>query len=124
MSRSGIREAVNMLTANGLISSRPRQGIRVQPNSNWHMFDVDVLQWTLSGRPSLPLLREFTELRIGIEPEAAILAARKQNTVNSARIHDAIGRMEADERGKDDDMEEDIAFHTALLVACENRIFI
>src|SRR5690625_7956992 len=34
ISRSVIREAVKMLTAKGLISSRPRQGIRVQPNSN------------------------------------------------------------------------------------------
>lgn len=124
ISRSVIREAVKMLTAKGLISSRPRQGIRVQPNSNWNMFDVDVLQWTLSGRPSLPLLREFTELRIGIEPEAAILAARKQNTVNIASIHDALGRMEAAERGQDDALEADIAFHTALLVASENRFFI
>src|SRR5690625_2987277 len=91
---------------------------------HWNMFDVDVLQWTLSGRPSLPLLREFTELRIGIEPEAAILAARKQNTVNIARIHDALGRMEAAERGQDDALEADIAFHTALLVASEHRFFI
>src|SRR5690625_7004049 len=113
-----------MLTAKVLISSRPRQGIRVQPNSNWNMFDVAVLQWTLSGRLSLPLLRAFTELRIGIEPEAAILAARKKNTVNIARIHDALGRKEAAERGQDDALVADIAFHTALLVASENRFFI
>ncbi|MDQ2077099.1 FadR/GntR family transcriptional regulator [Marinimicrobium sp. ABcell2] len=123
ISRSVIREAVKMLTAKGLISSRPRQGIRVQPNSSWNMFDEDVLQWTLTSRPSLELLREFTELRIGLEPEAAILAARKQNSANISRIHDALRRMEAAERGLDDPLEADIAFHSSILLASENRFF-
>lgn len=124
ISRSVIREAVKMLTAKGLISSRPRQGIRVQPNSNWNMFDEDVLQWTLTSRPSLTLLREFTELRIGLEPEAAILAARKQNPDNIAGILAALQRMDAAEQGRDDPLEADIAFHTSILLASENRFFI
>lgn len=124
ISRSVIREAVKMLTAKGLISSRPRQGIRVQPNNRWNMFDEDVLEWTLSSRPSLELLREFTELRLGIEPEAAILAARKQNRERIADIEKALARMDAAERGNDDPLEADIAFHTAILLASENRFFI
>lgn len=124
ISRSVIREAVKMLTAKGLISSRPRQGIRVQPNNRWNMFDEDVLEWTLSSRPSLELLREFTELRLGIEPEAAILAARKQNRERIADIEKALTRMDAAEQGQDDPLEADIAFHTAVLLASENRFFI
>lgn len=124
ISRSVIREAVKMLTAKGLISSRPRQGIRVQPNNRWNMFDEDVLEWTLSSRPSLELLREFTELRMGIEPEAAILAARKQNRERIADIEKALLRMDAAEHGNDDPLEADIAFHTAVLLASENRFFI
>lgn len=124
ISRSVIREAVKMLTAKGLISSRPRQGIRVQPTSNWNMFDTDVLEWTLTSRPSLELLREFTELRIAIEPEAAILAARKQNQAEIARIGAALERLGAAADGRDDPLEADIAFHTAILLASENRFFI
>ncbi len=75
ISRSVTREAVKMLTAKGLIASRPRQGIRVMPSTHWNMFDADVLGWTLNARPSLELLREFTQLRMAIEPEAAALAA-------------------------------------------------
>jgi len=124
ISRSVIREAVKMLTAKGLISSRPRQGIRVQPNNRWNMFDADVLEWTLSSRPSLDLLKEFTELRMGIEPEAAVLAARKQNPALIADIEKALARMDAAEQGNDDALEADIAFHTAVLLASENRFFI
>ncbi len=124
ISRSVIREAVKMLTAKGLISSRPRQGIRVQPTSNWNMFDTDVLEWTLTSRPSLELLREFTELRIAIEPEAAILAARKQNRTEIACIGAALERLGAAAVGRDDPLDADIAFHTAILLASENRFFI
>lgn len=124
ISRSVIREAVKMLTAKGLISSRPRQGIRVQPQNRWNLFDEDVLEWTLSSRPSLGLLREFTELRMGIEPEAAILAARRQNEEGIEGLAKALARMEAAEQGDDDPLEADIAFHTAVLLASENRFFI
>ena len=43
ISRSVMREAVKMLTAKGLIVSRPRQGIRQLLTSEWNMFDSDVL---------------------------------------------------------------------------------
>ncbi|MCV6603847.1 MAG: GntR family transcriptional regulator, partial [Porticoccaceae bacterium] len=36
-SRSVLREAVKMLTAKGLLSARPRQGTRVQPEENWNL---------------------------------------------------------------------------------------
>ncbi|MDZ7869243.1 MAG: GntR family transcriptional regulator [Rheinheimera sp.] len=56
VSRSATREAVKMLSAKGLLTSRPKQGIRVLPESNWNMFDTDVLRWILSSKPSLSLL--------------------------------------------------------------------
>ncbi|HEY7884462.1 MAG TPA: FadR/GntR family transcriptional regulator [Cellvibrionaceae bacterium] len=124
ISRSVIREAVKMLTAKGLISSRPRQGIRVQPAANWNIFDTDVLQWMLSGRLSLELLKEFTELRAGIEPEAAMLAAKRQNRAAIEAIRAALERLRQADLGHDDPLEADIAFHTAILLASDNRFYI
>jgi DNA-binding FadR family transcriptional regulator len=124
ISRSVTREAVKMLTAKGLIASRPRQGIRVMPGSNWNMFDADVLSWTLNSRPSLGLLREFTQLRMAIEPEAAVLAA--QNSGNKEAmdlIAQALQRMKLADEGKDDPLTADIAFHCAILAASNNRFF-
>lgn len=124
ISRSVIREAVKMLTAKGLIASRPRQGIRVQPAANWNIFDTDVLQWLLSGKLSLELLREFTELRAGIEPRAAMLAAQRQSREGIESIARALERLQLAERGEDDPLEADIAFHTAILAASENRFYL
>ena len=124
ISRSVTREAVKMLTAKGLIASRPRQGIRVMPSAQWNMFDADVLSWTLNARPSLELLREFTQLRMAIEPEAATLAAANSaNNPSIGAIGVALARMKKADQGLDDPLAADIEFHCAILAASHNRFF-
>lgn len=124
ISRSVIREAVKMLTAKGLIQSRPRQGIRVLATAQWHVFDSDVLHWTLQAQPSLALLQEFTELRAGVEPEAASLAARRGQPDHLAAIGGALERLRLAGVGQDDPLVADIEFHSAILAASGNRFFI
>ena len=51
----------------------------VQPPRAWNLFDPDVLRWMLERKFSLDLLRQFSELRIAIEPMAAMMAARAGN---------------------------------------------
>lgn len=124
ISRSVTREAVKMLTAKGLIASRPRQGIRVMPSAHWNMFDADVLAWTLNARPSLELLKEFTQLRMAIEPEAAALAAANhEDTPRIKAIAVALARMKKADEGQDDPLAADIEFHCAILGASNNRFF-
>ncbi|MGS2722667.1 FadR/GntR family transcriptional regulator [Porticoccus sp. GXU_MW_L64] len=120
-SRSVLREAVKMLTAKGLLSARPRQGTRVQPEENWNLLDPDVLSWLLERQVSLSLLAEFAEMRVSIEPMAAKLAARHATDEQLAAIEQAVKRMEAAESGLDDPLDSDIAFHVAVLQASGNR---
>lgn len=122
-SRSVVREAVKMLTAKGLLRARPRQGTWIQAEEFWNLQDPDVLRWMLQRRFSLPLLIEFTEVRLGIEPAAAALAAVSATRIQSARIAEAIERMYAAGRGEDDSLESDIAFHSAVLKATGNRFY-
>ena len=121
VSRSATREAVKMLAAKGLLSSRPRQGIRILPESEWNLFDTDVLHWLLASRPNLLLLRDFIQMRISIEPEAAALAAQLGDEERIAGIGAALERMRLAEQGMEDPLEADIAFHTAILSASGNR---
>lgn len=123
VSRSAAREAVKSLAAKGLITSRARQGIRVLPEAEWNLFDADVLRWMRDSNPSLELLKEITELRVAVEPEAAMLAAQRQNSEKIAKIGDALDRMKKAETGLDDPLESDIAFHLSILDASENRFF-
>ena len=124
VSRTVTREAVKMLTAKGLLKAKPRAGTTVQPPSAWSFFDADVLRWLLERKFSLDLLRHFNELRTAIEPQAAALAAQAVPGPAHEAIEAGLQRMEAAERGEDDTLEADIAFHIAVLEAAANPFFL
>ncbi len=123
ISRSVTREAVKMLTAKGLVSARPRKGTVVRPAATWNLLDPDVLHWMLDRQFSVELLRYFNQLRVAIEPEAATLAARFAEEDDHARIAAGLARMAAAERGEDDPLDADIAFHVAVLLAAKNPFY-
>ncbi len=121
--RTVTREAIKMLAAKGLLSSKRRRGIVVNAESQWNLFDPDVLNWLLERKFSWDLLVEFTEIRLSIEPGAAALAARRASPSERAAIALSIERMLAAENGEDDPLTSDIAFHVAVLDASGNRFF-
>jgi DNA-binding FadR family transcriptional regulator len=122
-SRTVLREAVKMLTAKGLLGARPRRGTWVQPEEKWNLLDPDVLGWLLERKFSPALLIEFNEIRLAVEPGAAALAARAAGPAEKAAVRAAIERMQAAERGEDDPLDSDIAFHVAVLQASRNRFY-
>jgi len=122
-SRTVLREAVKMLTAKGMLSARPRQGTKVQPESNWNLLDPDILRWMLERKYSSELLVQFNEVRLAIEPQAAALAALNAGDDEKLAVRVAIERMRAAERGEDDPLESDIAFHVAVLRATRNHFY-
>lgn len=123
VSRSVLREAVKMLTAKGLLGSRPRHGTWVQPERSWNFLDPDVLRWLLERKLSFTLLAEFTQMRMAVEPYAAAMAAKSAERSEVATIMTAINRMVAAEHGEDDPLTSDIAFHVAVMRASGNRFY-
>ncbi|USI71916.1 FadR/GntR family transcriptional regulator [Sphingomonas morindae] len=123
VSRSVTREAVKMLTAKGLLVARPRLGTIVQPEASWNLFDADILRWLLERKFSITLLRQFSELRVSIEPAAAELAARTATPAGLALIATGYARMVAAEAGEDDTLDADISFHVAVLEASGNPFY-
>lgn len=124
VSRSVTREAMKMLAAKGLLTARPRQGTSVTPQAAWNLFDPDVLRWMLERRFDLGLLVQFSELRAAVEPAAAALAAENADTVQRDAIRRGFVRMEAADRGEDDPLDADIAFHVAILNASGNPFYV
>jgi DNA-binding FadR family transcriptional regulator len=125
VSRTVARESMRVLESMGLVRSRRRVGITVQPRSSWNVFDPRVIWWRLSGPGRDEQLRSLTELRIAVEPLAAAAAARSASGQERARAMDLAAEMRTlGEAGRlDDFMERDVAFHTLLLRASGNEMF-
>lgn len=124
VSRSAYREAVQVLTAKGLVESRPKAGTRVLPRSRWNMLDPSVLAWAFSGEPDLDFVRDLFELRAIVEPAAARLAAERREKPDLKAMKDALAKMRrftlATEAGRAADRD----FHDALLQATHNSALI
>lgn len=91
VSRTVVREAVKMLSAKGLVESRPKRGIRVREREDWNSLDPDVLKWAIKDAAFFEDLAEFRQL---VEPAAAELAARRSTKANSRRLLNLCSDME------------------------------
>jgi DNA-binding FadR family transcriptional regulator len=112
-----------MLTAKGLVGSRPRRGTEVRPVSDWNLLDSDVLRWLRESPPDRQIVIELLELRLGFEPEAAALAARRAEPSQLVRIEQAYGFMRESAAGRYDPVEADCRFHEAIIAATSNRFY-
>lgn len=121
--RSAVREAVKMLAAKGLVESRPRRGTQVLPASGWNFFDREVLHWLREGNPDPAVIIELLQLRLGVEPQAAYLAASTGSDAQISTISKAYQQMVLAADGKVDPVAADGAFHEAIIVATNNRFF-
>ena len=93
VSRSAVREAIKMLMAKSLLSSRPKVGSWVEPRERWNLLDRDVLAWYAMSPDREAFLRTVQEFRHIIEPEATALAAERRTEEQMAEISQACRDM-------------------------------
>ncbi len=125
VSRTALREAVKMLAAKGLLVSRQRAGTIVQQSSLWNRLDVDVLDWMSASEPDPEFLRGLIEARRAIEPAAARFASMRASSRDLAEIESAYDAMCANaNRSLAAWTDADVAFHTAVLRASRNPVFV
>lgn len=124
VSRTAYREAIRILSAKGLIHSKPRTGTRVSEISAWHLLDPDVLQWMFVGVPKPDVLHGLFELRTMVEPAAAALAAKRRQQSHLIDMRRALEAMTRHTLHKPAGREADKDFHAALLAATGNPFVI
>ena len=122
ISRSTYREAVQVLTAKGLVESRPKAGTRVLPRHRWNLLDPDVLAWAFSGEPDVEFVRHLFELRMIVEPEAARLAAKRRDKADIKLMKDALAGMRRHTLANEAGRAADRDFHHAILRATHNDV--
>jgi len=124
VSRSVVREAVRVLGSMGLVEARKRLGVRIQPSSAWNVFDPRVIRWRLDGPGREEQLLSLGELRRGVEPVAAELAAAHASPEQCGAMLGAVVQMAV--HAKSGDLEAylraDQLFHATLLAASGNEM--
>ncbi|MBB2989100.1 DNA-binding FadR family transcriptional regulator [Mycolicibacterium iranicum] len=125
VSRSVAREAIRVLESMGMVESRRRVGITVQPAEKWNVFDPMLIRWRLDVGDRTALLVSLSELRLGFEPAAAALAARRATPHQCRVMASAVSDMMVHGRSGDLDayLLADKLFHQTLLEASGNGMF-
>ncbi|MGO1411094.1 MULTISPECIES: FadR/GntR family transcriptional regulator [unclassified Microbacterium] len=123
-SRTVARDAVQVLESLGLVASRRRVGITVQPRDSWDALAPRVIGWNLHGPFRQQQLEALMELRVAVEPTAARLAAARASAAQRAELRRLASRLRtlAVEGGgaSDDFLAADVRFHDLLLHASGN----
>lgn len=120
VSRSTIREALSVLNAMGIISTRQGGGSFVEE------FDVSSLKAPFQIEPSdIKQIRYLLEVRTILETEAAYLAALRRTNEDLKRIAQALQHLQYDFSSEDQTgQESDISFHREMIRAAHNPIMI
>src|SRR5689334_19201975 len=119
VSRTALREAIKILTANGIVESRTSSGTRVRPREHWNLLDPTILHLYCQVVEYSSFARSFQQIRVIIEPEAAALAAEHRTRGQLAALEDAYRAMEAARDAKSW-TPADLRFHESILDATGN----
>lgn len=126
VSRTVIREVIRVLEAMRVVTIRRRVGVTVRPRAEWNLFDPRIIRWRLAGHERHDQLRSLAELRSGVEPVAAGLAARHATGAQCGALTAAVIGMSVTARTGDLEtyLRHDIDFHRTLLAASGNEMFL
>lgn len=124
VSRTVVRESLRVLEAKGLVSARPNVGTRVRPVADWNLLDPDIIEWRAGGPQRDAMRRELFELRWGIEPLAAHMAACRNHPDVVRRLAEIVVIMQhaVAEPDPASFTRADAEFHVLLLQVAGNRL--
>ncbi|MDR2930172.1 MAG: FCD domain-containing protein [Propionibacteriaceae bacterium] len=124
VSRTVVREATRTLSTLGLVKAQRNVGTTVLPPSDWATTHPMVIRWRAHGPDFLIQHHELLELRLGVEPVAAELSARRAPVDTGAKLMEHAAQMGAALRAASPEgfFEADSLFHKALLEGSGNAI--
>jgi DNA-binding FadR family transcriptional regulator len=118
VSRSVVREAIAQLKSDGVLVARRGAGSFISQTPSGTVF-------RLPGGGSQKLnLAQLFEMRLWIETQAAMTAARRRTAEDLKRMSDAIREMETRRNDFDAASAADVAFHRAIAAATKNEYFV
>jgi DNA-binding FadR family transcriptional regulator len=122
ISRTAVREALQILVAKGFVRVRQGSGATVMPRTSWNVLDPEYLKMT---GLDVGLLRDLLESRDIIEPALAALAASRARPSQLERLRELVLSMAATpDLDPVDHAKLDVAFHGLIAEATNNVVLI
>jgi len=123
VSRTVIRESLNVVESKGLVSRKSRSGTKVNPQSDWCILDEKVIEWLGPLIHETNILKSVLEARCVIEPIAARMAAERASLQQIADLENSLKAMSQAKNNLRQFNEADLNFHYIILSASQNRVF-
>lgn len=125
-SRSVVRETTRVLVSLGLLVARQRVGLTVTASESWDALDGDVVRWRLDSPDHDAQIADLLDLRLAVEPAAARAAAERRSGEQATALVAAALELEATAARRDAAafFEADTAFHSQVIAASGNRMFV
>lgn len=126
VSRTALRESTKLLSAKGLIESRPKVGTTVRPRSHWHFLDPQLLYWIQDLEQNQMFLAQFLGLRKAIEPEACALSAVNATAAQRKDLSVIIQKMSMAAESYDyaEWTINDHLFHQTIFLSTGNQFYL
>ena len=124
VSRTAYREAVRILSAKGLVHSRPRVGTRVSAVEEWHLLDPDVLSWAFIAEPAPEVLHGAVRVAQHRRAGGRGAGGHAPQEYHLDRMRRALDAMAKHTLATDEGRIADKEFHAALLPATGNPFIV
>jgi GntR family transcriptional regulator, galactonate operon transcriptional repressor len=124
VSRTVLREALQVLSAKGLVDSKQRRGTTVRPRAEWNQLDGALLEWHGASDVADSALQQLMEVRRIVEPSASALAAQRADKDQRKRMTAAYEEMERSRGDVEKFTAADLEFHTSILEASGNQFLL
>ncbi|ANN66720.1 FadR/GntR family transcriptional regulator [Bordetella bronchialis] len=119
VSRTVVREGIARLKSDGLVTTRQGLGAFVAETLTAAPFRIQAA----GAETPQEMVQQVFELRIGVETQAAALAAERATAAQLREIRTALKQLEQVQKHGGDGVEEDMRFHRAIARATNNRIY-
>lgn len=118
VSRTVVREALSQLQAAGLVETYQGRGSFVLAKPSSGHFSIDA-----SGLRTTDDMLEMLDFRIGVETEAAALAAVRRTEKQLADLRESLAHFDASVARPSSAVDADFKFHLSIAKATDNRHF-
>lgn len=123
VSRVVVREALRSLAQRGLLEQSQGRRTVVRPSEDWDIFDVMILSIMREEGKIYPVLKDFTWIRLNLEPQVAADAARLDSPEQLLTdLEGLLGRMEQLKGEHEGYYAADLDFHARLAASTGNRV--